>query len=454
MQRLVVESQFMGVKPCTIELNRFLLLIGEQASGKSTIAKLIYFFQTAPDAIYSNTRLAAARGENFDFNRHVNWILRDKFYETFGSTYHHSNNFDLTFTYENGETIQVKRSIQDKKAYVIFGRPLAQNLTTAITNFFRERNQNHRSLGREDEIISLESLFRSIKISFASNNSDFSYLIAGRNTAVGFPEIFESKIRYDLEKLVDDAVKRQNSESKRRIGNERLLLDFVEWAEKTRDFFKKNGGSFESAIQSLEQRPRLAILAALFTKILKGTYDNDFYGEIIRVNEEEKVFLKDASSGQQEVLRVLQGLFLAVGLQNRKEFFVVEEPEAHLYPLAQKELINAFAVFLNTIPQGKMIVTTHSPYVLACVNILLFANFVAGRVNGHRDQISVPQEYWLQSDAFSAYALSHNQDEAYCTNIKSPTTGLISQNYLDTISEQLGIQYHQLYDLLTLPQTQ
>lgn len=54
MQKLMIKSQFMGVKPCEIELRRFLLLIGEQASGKSTIAKLSYFFQTLPDAIYKN----------------------------------------------------------------------------------------------------------------------------------------------------------------------------------------------------------------------------------------------------------------------------------------------------------------------------------------------------------------------------------------------------------------
>ncbi len=59
------------------------------------------------------------------------------------------------------------------------------------------------------------------------------------------------------------------------------------------------------------------------------------------------VSLRDASSGQQEVLRILQGVFLSIELRNRKESFVVEEPETHLYPLAQKELMNDFAVFFK-----------------------------------------------------------------------------------------------------------
>ena len=47
----------MAVQPCEIVFDRFLLLIGEQASGKSTIAKLIYFFQTLPDALYENAQV-------------------------------------------------------------------------------------------------------------------------------------------------------------------------------------------------------------------------------------------------------------------------------------------------------------------------------------------------------------------------------------------------------------
>ncbi len=134
-------------------------------------------------------------------------------------------------------------------------------------------------------------------------------------------------------------------------------------------------------------------------------------------------------------------------MSNRKEFFVVEEPEAHLYPLAQKELINAFAVFLNTISQGKLLITTHSPYILACVNILLFAHYVSSETgNSNVVTANVPKEYWLNPQVFNAYSLG--QAESYCINIKDPETGLIEQNYLDTISEQLGMQHHELYNLL------
>jgi len=245
-------------------------------------------------------------------------------------------------------------------------------LKSLVESFFQSWKGS--MLEREEEIILRSNFLRDINNVFSRTNTDYSYLIAGRCTVAGFPEIFEGKVKFEIEKLVEDEIKQQKLERKRRAGNERLLLAFVEWSEIVRSFFKNNGGSFETAIRTLEQRSKLTLLASIFTKILKGKYDNDFYGEVIKINDTEKVFLKDASNGQQEVLRLLQGLFLAVGLRNRKEFFVIEEPEAHLYPLAQKELINAFAVYLNTIKEGRLIITTHSPYILRCVNILLFAH--------------------------------------------------------------------------------
>ena len=149
-------------------------------------------------------------------------------------------------------------------------------------------------------------------------------------------------------------------------------------------------------------------LIAIFERILKGKYDYQNGEEAIRINANEKVGLKDASSGQQEVLRILQGIFIATGTENRIEMMIVEEPEAHLFPLAQREIINAFALFLNTITEGKLIITTHSPYILACVNILLMANYVAKHKTQQAEMIDtkiIDKDFWLNAEDFSAYSL-------------------------------------------------
>ncbi|MFT5917509.1 MAG: putative ATPase, partial [Bacteroidia bacterium] len=45
MQKIVIKN-FGAIKEAEIKINKVLVLIGEQASGKSTIAKLIYFFKS------------------------------------------------------------------------------------------------------------------------------------------------------------------------------------------------------------------------------------------------------------------------------------------------------------------------------------------------------------------------------------------------------------------------
>jgi predicted ATP-dependent endonuclease of OLD family len=45
MQKLIVHN-FRQISHAEIEIKEILFLIGEQASGKSTIAKLIYFFKS------------------------------------------------------------------------------------------------------------------------------------------------------------------------------------------------------------------------------------------------------------------------------------------------------------------------------------------------------------------------------------------------------------------------
>ena len=98
MQKLVIKKQFMGVKPCEIEMNRFLLLIGEQASGKSTISKLIYFFQTLPDAVFEKIHSNNYSEEDTEIYI-IDSIIKDKFEEIFGPARLQKSFFNFEFFY-------------------------------------------------------------------------------------------------------------------------------------------------------------------------------------------------------------------------------------------------------------------------------------------------------------------------------------------------------------------
>lgn len=434
----------MGVQPCEIELRRFLLLIGEQASGKSTIAKLIYFFQTLPDALYESAILARKQAELFEFVAHINKVARQKFLETFGPT-SRNERFDIRFEYAEGRFLEIVQG-RDRLTYASFEPSFGFGIGGAIRSYLHAI----RFDSEIDEVNLRHTLKQEIDNLFFRATTAHTYLIAGRSNVVAYPEYFERIVQTELEKLFEDEVREEEFEKRQRLGNERLLFQFVEWSKGIRNNFKNNGQTFTGMARSLEHIPALRLIEQISGNILKGNYISSEAGEMIQTQiGRQNVQLKDASSGQQEVLRLLQGIFLAIGLRNRKEFFVVEEPEAHLYPLAQKELINAYAVFLNTIPEGRLIITTHSPYILACVNILLMASYVSEQSsNGRQETVEtlVRGEFRLDANFFSAYFLGG--DNIYCQSIKDEETGMIDENYLDLISEQLGLQYQQLYEIL------
>jgi predicted ATP-dependent endonuclease of OLD family len=185
-------------------------------------------------------------------------------------------------------------------------------------------------------------------------------------------------------------------------------------------------------------------------KILKGEYQIDHRGEIIVLNmEQEYVYLSNASSGQQESIRILQDIFINI-LDDAKVLRIIEEPEAHLFPVAQKQLIELLALMVNHNDDNQLIITTHSPYVLTVFNNLLFANRVVEKNPSTESEVAqiIPQDSWLSAKDFSAYSLGNqsvSQDTNYCEPIFNQEKGTIQQNYLDTVSEILGGDFQALY---------
>ena len=112
-------------------------------------------------------------------------------------------------------------------------------------------------------------------------------------------------------------------------------------------------------------------MLCLIKRIIKGEYVFDNGEERLKINNSSYVKINYASSGQQETVWMLNLLFYYL-LSPRKCMIIVEEPEAHLYPDSQKYMAEALALFVKA--GNKLIVTTHSPYILGEFNNLLYAD--------------------------------------------------------------------------------
>ncbi|MFN5263572.1 MAG: AAA family ATPase, partial [Pseudanabaena sp.] len=98
MQKIIIKN-FGAIEYAEIEIKKVLVLIGEQASGKSTIAKLIYFFKTLRDEVFNQIYKDQER-DYFDENLDIISVLQEKFYNWFGTTKSFSDDFEIKFYYE------------------------------------------------------------------------------------------------------------------------------------------------------------------------------------------------------------------------------------------------------------------------------------------------------------------------------------------------------------------
>lgn len=443
MQRISVKN-FMALEDVDIEINDLLILIGEQASGKSTISKLVYFFkslrQDLIDVIYDDLD-----GQP-EITKQLWPKIRNKFYNYFGST-RHLDDFQITYSYSDSK--QVILSLKTDKSLDISFEPydfyqslFYGRITGLITEVKRYSNQENaydrrafqRSLG------DLETYTEQI---FHEHHAPL-FLPAGRNISVNYPDQFRfefyGNLRSDLAR--QEAITNLVSSS-----DLYLMTSFLEQIERIKQRFRAN--DFQGMIsnkQSLGESVNSQALQQVIgyiENILRGTYRQDQYGEKIYYDAEKYVPLNNASSGQQEAIRILQDAFLII-LDNESAFRVIEEPEAHLYPNAQRYLMETLAIMLNN-SDSQLIITTHSPYILSVVNNLLFANRVANAnplASAEIEEI-LPRSVWLDSAKVSAYFLRGGN----CDSIIDLSTGLIDQNVLDDISEELGADFQELYHI-------
>ena len=125
--------------------------------------------------------------------------------------------------------------------------------------------------------------------------------------------------------------------------------------------------------------------------------------------------------------------------------FIIEEPEQNLFPQTQLDLMEDIISCCNNERHPSVaIITTHSPYVLSAINILMFAGkLVTMGVNPEEFSDTVPSNCIIAPEEVEVYAVK----DGTCHSIKEPNTGLINQNDLDSASEYNASLFDRLYRL-------
>lgn len=116
----------------------------------------------------------------------------------------------------------------------------------------------------------------------------------------------------------------------------------------------------------------------------------------------------------------------------------IEELEQNLYPESQWELVRHIVSSIKkatetTAFNSMLTLTTHSPYVLTALNVLMLASR-AFQKNQQATLNIIPQKYILPENSYGAYYLTEQGD---LENILDSDLGMISGMQLDGVSDRV-----------------
>jgi len=361
---------FLSIKYIKWEFEKFNIITGDMAAGKSLCIKLIQFFE---DIIVN---LLIAPYDDFlaflnDSKKFYNFLIEQKFKSIF-----------ILTTSENKE------------------RPLFR---ITYTFSYKEKTFSVTITGTDSTDINFESPFLENLLSEWKET-----ILANNLIEIVTPDGFkETKLT-----LYNDLLKRFGSYfpiATTFVPASRAALAFS--SNHTDHHLKEFNQlvAFLPTIQSGNQEIQKIINIILKAKMI-------FEGRALYLESDDgrKTPIAKASSGQQEivyVLMVLDKLGNFYYTYGRHHSVFIEEPSAHLFPLEQKQTIELIVKIFNILKGNgnpvRFFITTHSPYVLNSLNNSLTKGALLDKYKEQENRINKAVDIpHLKADEISAYCIN------------------------------------------------
>jgi hypothetical protein len=404
-------TNFSSIASADVTFYPLTVIIGPQASGKSVLCKLSYFFVS----LLVEASRALSEGADFDSFKD---LIRDKFIRWFPVGTWGLNKFEIIFR-TTGYEIKIVRSgyagqVSDKIRITI-SEPFVQNfedLRDRLAKSLRKNRDSEDSVGDPLPLWEAQEVVRGSLRRLMGKDYVGSQLFvpAGRSffTSIGRAiAVFENSDSIDPLTLT--------------FG--RLFASRLD-----RDVYMGPGNK---AIISYIQR--------VTNELLKGEMIREKEKDYLKTADGRRIPLGALSSGQQELLPLLRVLPRTV--YPYKQIYYIEEPEAHLFPDAQSRLIDVLSTVMNLCKGSvDLVLTTHSPYVLTKFNNLIEAGSL-GRSEKMKDRVGqiIKPDSWIRKNQLGAYAICDGQIKKVIDD-----DGLIDGDYLDSVSNTISDEFSRL----------
>lgn len=388
---------------CELKIKDFTVFTGPQASGKSTVAKSVFFFKNIKNLLFTQLRKQyflkdTSAGELLELsikNRLIKEI-RSNFLQIFGSTWYMDNSMCLKYYYAENTFIRIslkKDELSPNYIWIEFSEDFSDFLNTLEYQLAQKEKVEYESF-----LMIKSSIDR-----FLEDDAEIVYIPAGRSMMT----LLSTQLNY-IYSAMDDVQKRS--------------LDYC-----TQNYLERIMQMKSSFAISIEQMIKNAFVltdiklnreilykaAELMREILQGEYRNIEGEERLQVSKGRYVKINFASSGQQEAVWILNVLFYYL-LNNKKAYFIIEEPESHLFPNAQKLMLE-FISLAKANGKNQIFITTHSPYILGTINNLLYAERISGQVDRKELEKIIDANEWISFQTMSAYFVDKGEVQE-CTD--------------------------------------
>ncbi len=386
-----------------IEIKKTTIFIGNQGSGKSTIAKII--------SIFTWIEKVLVRG---DYQK--NWFNVKKNIESLFSYHRLENYLNSNDTLFNNTEIQYLGDAYHIK--YINGR------------FYFEETSKKQYFSPQ-----------------------IMYVPAERNFLAYMTSSKELKLSSEALK---DFLNEYNNAKKAIKKSVALPINsaFVKY-NKRYDIIKINNKDYDVKLEEASSGFQSLVPLYLVSEYLSKKVKNTEVGNTKMTAQEadkfkqeiENILLNKVLTEEQKriAISVLSSKF------NKTTFInIVEEPEQNLFPTSQWQLLKALFKFNNSVENNKLILTTHSPYIINYLSIAIQAYYLKQQIKSNnelKEKLNkvVPLASAVNPDEVSVYQF----DETKGTISKlQDYKGIPSdQNYLNNLLQDTNIMFDKLLEI-------
>lgn len=334
--------------------SQFNIIIGKQSIGKSTLVRSINTFKRISYICYDYLMRTLGKVSFEDYKLKISAELCYEIADVLESKLR-ANESCILFNYTDEHQVKVICDTTGKLK-AIFSNKFLNDLEEIYTNY--------SYIIKEIEKTNLLS-------------EQVSFMHAYNKAWAQLNVVLKEKqcIYIPAERSMANYLAKQKDFSGQTLNNS-ILTSFIDRVNNARTFLN-NVVAKDLALANLNEVDKERIIKSshlaesLKKDILQGKYLTKDSKDYLVLNNGVKTLLEQASSGQQEIVWILNILEMLMW-RNINTTIIIEEPEVNLFPTTQMLVMKYIALFAKT-TGSEIIITTHSPYILSSLNMLLYA---------------------------------------------------------------------------------